>query len=240
MLHPRHDFLADIAAFAEIDAAELIHVGLVRKRIAVAEIDAALRYAERNAMGVVIARRDEIRAELGRRRRGKVRRNHQAKPERRQARIGVAQAVFGDRRRAVPGGEHAERLRQILDHDLGAQFIEVEFFDERCDERPRRIEKEAAAVRRRRFGHEEIGNDFALRRQQRAKARRAGRELEHVGCDEPMQKIPRTVAGHLDDAAVREEGGLHAILVLIGQSLARSCLSPRGRHRKVILGRRFS
>ena len=154
-------------------------------------------------------------------------RDHQAKPERRQARIGVAQAVFGGAA-AVPGGEHAERLRQILDHHLCAQFIEVEFFDDGRDECPRRIEEETAAGRRRRLGREEIRDDFALRRQQRAKSRRARRELEHVGSDQPMEEIPRAVAGHLDDAAVREEGSLHAIQVLIGQSLARFMPKPAG------------
>ena len=60
--------------------------------------------------------------------------------------------------------------------DLGAQFVEVEFFDERRAERPRNVEKKAAAVRRRRFGHDEIRNDLALRRQQRTETRRAGCE----------------------------------------------------------------
>ena len=55
MLHARDDFLADIAAFGEIDAAELVHVGLVRKGVAIAEIEAALRHAERDAVRLVLA-----------------------------------------------------------------------------------------------------------------------------------------------------------------------------------------
>src|SRR4029078_70890 len=43
-----HDFLPDEAAFGEIDAAELVHVGFVRKRVAVNEILAASMNAERN------------------------------------------------------------------------------------------------------------------------------------------------------------------------------------------------
>ena len=94
MLHPRNDLLADIAAFAEIDAAELIHVGLVRKGVAVAEINAAVRHAERDAMRFVFARGDEGCTEIGRRLGGKMRRYYHAQPERRQPRIGVAQAIL--------------------------------------------------------------------------------------------------------------------------------------------------
>ena len=65
MLHARHHFLADIAAFGEIDTAELIHVGLVRKGVAVAEIRAAARNAERDAVRLVFARGDQRGAEFG-------------------------------------------------------------------------------------------------------------------------------------------------------------------------------
>jgi hypothetical protein len=55
-----------------------------------------------------------------------------------------------------------------------------------------------------------------------------------------MEEIPRTVAGHLDDAAVGEKGGLHAILVLIGQSLARFMPKPAAPSSQDHSRRRFS
>jgi hypothetical protein len=90
MLHPRDDFLADIATFAEIDAAELIHIGFVRKGVAVAEINAAMRHAKRNAMSLVFARIDRSRAEIGGGVGSKLRRNDRPHAKRRQARIGIA------------------------------------------------------------------------------------------------------------------------------------------------------
>ena len=122
---------------------------------------------------------------------------------------------------AVPGREHAERLRQILDDDFGAQFVEIEFFDERRAERSRGVEKEAAAVRRRRLGHDEIGNDFALRRQERAETCYAGRQVQNIRGDKPVKKIPRAVAGDFNDTAVREQGGFHADQVFMGHGLSR-------------------
>ena len=91
VLHPRHHLLTDIAAFSEIDAGELVHVGLVREGVAVAEIDPAARHAKRDAVRLVFARIDEIRAEIGSRCGGQMRRQHHAYAERRQARIGIAQ-----------------------------------------------------------------------------------------------------------------------------------------------------
>ena len=73
MLHPRHHFLADKAALLEVDAAELIHVGLVRKGVAIGEIDTAMGHAERDPVRVVSGGIGELGAKLGRglRRRGR-------------------------------------------------------------------------------------------------------------------------------------------------------------------------
>ena len=128
---------------------------------------------------------------------------------------------------AVPDREHAERLRQILDDDLGAQFVEIEFFDERRAERARGVEKKPAAVRRRRFDHDEIRNDFALRRQQRAETRQARRKMQNIRADKAMEEILRTVAGDFNDTAVREQGGFHADQVFI---------SPPRCNRKAVTG----
>ena len=104
MLHPRHHFLADITAFGEIDAAELIHVGLMREGVAVTEISAAPRHAKRDAVRFIVARIDQYRAELGCRFGGTMRWHQHAKPERRQPRIGIAQSVIC-RAAAVPRRE---------------------------------------------------------------------------------------------------------------------------------------
>ena len=67
MLHARDDLLADVAALAEVDAAELVHVGVVREGVAEGEVDAAFRHAERDAVRVVVglARLVEIRRHVG-------------------------------------------------------------------------------------------------------------------------------------------------------------------------------
>jgi len=67
------------------------------------------------------------------------------------------------------------------------------------------------------LGHDEIGDDLALRRQQRAKPRRSGRELENVGGHKPMQKAPRAVTGDFDHATVGKQGSLH------GKKLSKYC-----------------
>ena len=125
MLDARHHLLADEAALVEIDAAELVHVGLVRECVAVDEVRAAARHAERDAMRLVVGGIDERRAELRRRLAGDVRRDHAAQPERGQARVGIAQAGPAGAG-AVPDRQHAERFGQILDDHLGAQLVEVE------------------------------------------------------------------------------------------------------------------
>ena len=110
-----------------------------------------------------------------------MRRQHDAKTERGQTWIGIAETVFGSAA-VVPGGEHAEHLGEVFDEDFRAQFVEINLAT-RAVQSARHIEKKSAAVFRRGLGDDEIGDDFALRRQQRAKPRRSGRELENVGGD---------------------------------------------------------
>src|ERR1019366_198347 len=94
MLDPRHDFLPDIAALVEIDAGELVHVGFVREGIAVAEIVAAARHAKRDAVRVITRRLAEAGAEIGGGLLGKMRRQYDAEPKRRQPRVGGGEPVF--------------------------------------------------------------------------------------------------------------------------------------------------
>ena len=213
MLHARHHFLADEAALGEIDAGELVHVGLVREGVAIAEIEAAARHAVRDAMRLVGGGVDDLRAEIGGRLRRHVRRQHDAHAQRREPRIGVAQAVFG-RADAVPDRHDAEAVGEILDRGLGAQLVEIELLDEGRGERARTIEKEAVA--RPGFRQDEIDDDLALRGEQGGEARARRRGLVHVGGDQAVEQAPGVVAGDLDDAAVGEKRCFHA------KSLARS------------------
>src|SRR5262249_52392699 len=64
MLDSRHNLLPDIAALVEIDAVELIHIGFMRKRIAIHKIKAAARNTERDAMSFVGLRGDECGTEI--------------------------------------------------------------------------------------------------------------------------------------------------------------------------------
>ncbi len=126
MLDARDHLLPDIAAFVEIDAGELVHVGLVRKGVAVDEIDAAARHAERDAVRLVgfrvgEPRRRDLAAASAARCGGSM----HAHAERGQARVGIAQAVFAIAG-AVPQRHHAEHFRQVLADHLGAQLVEIE------------------------------------------------------------------------------------------------------------------
>ena len=57
VLHPRHDFLADVAALGEGHAVQLVEVRLVRIGVAERIVLAAFGHAERDAMSVVVVRR---------------------------------------------------------------------------------------------------------------------------------------------------------------------------------------
>src|SRR5262249_46329857 len=83
MLDARPHFLADIAAFGEIDPAELIHIGFMRKGVAIGEIEPAARHAERDAVRLIIFRAHKRGAKSARRRGGAVWRYHHATSERR-------------------------------------------------------------------------------------------------------------------------------------------------------------
>src|SRR3979490_684893 len=66
MLHARHHLLSDVAAFVEIDAIQAVHVGLVRKRIAIHEVEPAAGYARSDTMGLIDRAIHQIRiAQVG-------------------------------------------------------------------------------------------------------------------------------------------------------------------------------
>ena len=85
MLHPRHHLLPDIAALVEIDAVQPVHVGLVRKRIAIHEVDAAARRAAGDAMGVIGRAIDQVGADQVCGLRREIRRDQDAPAEFRRA-----------------------------------------------------------------------------------------------------------------------------------------------------------
>ena len=140
----------------------------------------------------------------------------QRSAERRQARVGIAEAGLG-RAGAVPDRQHAERLGQVLDDHLGAQLVEVEPLHQRRRQRARAVEEDSRRRRRRRFDDDEIDDDLALRREQRGKAGMARRHLVEVGGDQPVEELAGVVAGDLDHAAVGKKRCFH------GSVLARCC-----------------
>ena len=156
MLHPRHHFLSDIAALVEIDAVQAVHVGLVRKRVAVHEIEPAARHAGGDAMRLIGVTVDEVGADqigdlllqlFG---------HENAPAERLVPRIGKGQiGLHGGL--AVPYRQHAEAVGEVFDRDLGAQLVEAELVGKPLRQRARRIDQEAAAMAGRRLGDQEIG-----------------------------------------------------------------------------------
>ena len=208
MLHARHHLLADIAALGEVDAAELVHVGLVGEGVAVAEIEAALRHAERDAVRLVIGGIDQRGAELGRGGRDEMRRQHHAQAERRQARIGKTQALFG-RAGAVPGREHAEHRGKVLDHHLRAKFVDIEFRN--------RVTQSARWISRKKPPPSWAGASVTMKSAMifpcgvsKAEKRAVpGVEFLNVGGEQAVQKVARAVAGDFDHATVGKKGGSH-------------------------------
>ena len=81
--------------------------------------------------------------------------------------------------------------------------------DQRGRERARAVEEEAAAVGGLGLDGDEIGDDLALRRQQRGKAGMAGLDLAEVGGHQPVEEFAALVAGDLDHAAIGKKRCFH-------------------------------
>ncbi len=208
MLHPRHHLLSDVTALVEIDAVQAVHVGFVRKRIAIHEVEAAARNAGGDAMGVIGCAIDQIRADqigdflcelLG---------DKNPPAERGVARFGECQIGLYCKI-AIPRREHAETVRQIFDRDLGAQFVETELVGESLRQRARAVDQEAAAMAGRRLGDQEIHNYLALRRQQRPESAETGAKQRNVCRDEAVEKVARIIAADLDHAPVGKKRCFH-------------------------------
>ena len=166
MLHPRHHLLSDVTALVEIDAVQAVHIGLVRKRVAIHEVEAAARHAHGDAMRVIGGAVDQLGADQVGDFLCEFRWNKDPPAQRCLRGIGERQiGLHGGI--AVPCREHAETVREIFDRDLGAQFVEAELVGKALRQRPRAVDQEAAAMAGRCFGDQEIHRDLALRRQQR-------------------------------------------------------------------------
>src|SRR5262249_5838685 len=106
---------------------------------------------------------------------------------------------------------------------LGAKFVEIQLFHKVRRQGARAIKEKTVAILGRRFGDDEVHDDFALRRKQRGKKWFARCQLRHVVGDEPVKKPPRIVAGDLAHTAMGKKSCLHAkSLGLPRPSLART------------------
>src|SRR6516164_10835354 len=208
MLDARNHLLADEAALGKVDAAQLVHVALVRKCIAIDEIKPAARDRERNAMRLVGHRIDELGANPGCRLVRPMRRKHAAPPQLGETWIRVAQAIFGIGR-SLPDRHDPEHLREILNDHFCAQLVKIESFDQRWRERSRSVKKKAATVGRFGFRNDEVRDDLSLRRQQGSESSMPGIDLSGVARDQPIEKFARVIARDLDDAALGKQRCLH-------------------------------
>ena len=120
MPHARNDFLADVAALFEIDAVQEIEIDVVRKDVAIGEIDAALGRDRVDAQRLVS--RQMRRAEGG----GLRTRQDRPRAEARIARVGIDDGVLRGVLRLAPERDDAEPGALVGDGDLGAQLVEAE------------------------------------------------------------------------------------------------------------------
>jgi hypothetical protein len=124
------------------------------------------------------------------------------------ARIGECEIGF-HRGIAVPRGQDAKIIREILDRDLGAQPVETELVGKVLRQRARAIDQEAtgaiAGLR-----DQEIRYDLALRRQQRAEPAEARPQQRHIRRDEAVEKVAGIGAADLDHAPVGKKRCFHA------------------------------
>ena len=60
-----------------------------------------------------------------------------------------------------------------------------------------------------RFRDQEVDDDLALRRQQRAEPAQSGRKLRHIRRDKAVEKVTRILAGYLDHAPIGKKRCLH-------------------------------
>jgi hypothetical protein len=91
---------------------------------------------------------------------------------------------------------------------------------------------EAAAMAHRYLGDQKVGDDFALRRQQRAETSESGPDQIYIGGDEAVEKVAGILAADFDHAPIDEKCRFHGILewrileALTGRSFAKNRATP--------------
>src|SRR6266576_4482253 len=229
MLHSRDHLLSDVAALLEIDAVQAVHVGFVRKRIAIDKVESAPRNAGSDAVSLIGSAVDQLGAnQIGGLLRERL--GHKNTP----AEDGVARIGECQIRRysgmAVPSREHAKTVRQILDRDLGAQFVEAKLVRERLRQRARAVDQEAAAVAGRRLGDQKIRCYFALRGQQGPEAAEAGPKQRNVCRDSAGEKVARDITVALDHAPVGKKRRFHVKIScdMLQRNVSRQVINDKG------------
>ena len=193
-----HDLLSDVAALLEIDAVQMVEVGVVGKGVAVDEIDAALGHAEPDPVRGVAPGRVGVGCGEDR-----------ARADHAPAEIGVARVahdeIFRGRRRGAPHGGDAERGRAIGDRHLRAQLLEVEPLGQIRGLTCETIEQKERRLLARRGDDDEVEQQLALRTEEGGIARIAPFHGERAVREQPMEQIGRVGAADGDDAALGQE-----------------------------------
>ncbi len=197
MLHARHDFLADIAALVEVDAIDAVEIGFVRKRVAVSEVDAALRHAGFDAARFV-TRHVGVNASRG------LARHIGAVAERVRARI-AHQYAFRDGGGAIEISDDRGGIGTIFDRDLCAQFVEAEPFGKLACLVALAIDQERARTIRFDGDNDHIEQDLALWRKQRRIARFPRGNLRHIVGNDILQERLGVRSADAEHAAIREQ-----------------------------------
>src|SRR5581483_281028 len=206
VLHARDDFLADIAALPEVDAAKLVHVDIVRKYLAIGEVGPALGDAEGDAVRVIGGP-----AGIGERTRLALA-DVSAHPQSRMATVADVAGFAGDSPLRDDGELLAIRDR-LTDPDLRAKLVETESLDEIDGDASRNIQAVAAIGAP---GDEKIEENLPLRRQKRAPARLPGWQFRYLAGDQVLQEPGRVFPGDGNHRSVGKIGGWHSDSVLVG------------------------
>ncbi len=186
-LHPRGGLLADEAAFLEVDAIEEVEVGLQRVGAVLAPVGRPGR-ADLQPMALIVG--------FAGVRQG-IRRAIAAPAQRGEA--GIADPAVA-RRTHAPGRPHRRLVRRH--RHLGAQAVDRQSLEQRAALLGLAVQPAALLAP----DDEEVVEQPALRRQQRAEARLAGPERLHVLGQQALQEAAPILAGDGDQGAVGQGG----------------------------------
>ena len=189
---------------------QAIHVGFVRERVAIDEIHATARRAAGDAVRFIGIALADLRADRGCGFVDQIVRHEQPPAELRIARVFKGEIRL-HRRHTIPHREHADLRRDVFDSHFRPQLVETELGGEGLSQRQRNIEHEAAALGLGRFRHQKIGDDLALRRQQRAEPAQSRTDKLDVRGHEVVQEFAGILAADPDHAAIRQKRCFHEV-----------------------------